>query len=452
METPKIGVPEKLGYGFFSASNNMVIQFVNTFILFYFTDIFGLSPAVAGMIISFGLIWDGINDPLIANYADNHIFKNGDRMRPYEIYICLPLALTTILLFPPFHLPDGFKVFYAILIYVFFYSFTTFLRLPMYAMGILATQDTRQRISINTFLSGGASLGSVLASVMCWPIVRRFAGVDAGSNLINPQRGFLFGTSTIGLIIIFGSLFTYFTSKERVRPIHDAADRMTIIASFKILLKNYNFRWDTAFSTLYFVSNTLLTTTLVYYSQYVLLDSGKTTLIMAVFALGSIVALPLIKTVERKVGRRNAMILGAGLTLLARIPFVIMPRSLYTILVYGFIMGLSVALNIVTFSTTRAQVADLVEYENGRRIDAMVNNLMGFINKCGTSLTTLFIGFALQIAGYQGELTVQPRSAVTTIIVLQGVVGLAVSLAMIFAASRITIEEKVAEMKAGQGA
>jgi GPH family glycoside/pentoside/hexuronide:cation symporter len=316
-------------------------------------------------------------------------------------------------------------------------------------MAILATPDTRQRISINTFTSGGATLGSVLAAVMCWPIVRHFAGVDAGGNLINPQRGFLFGTSSIGLIIIFGSLFSYFTSKERVRPIHDTAGRMTIPASFKILLKNYNFRWNAAFSTLYFVGNTLLTTILVYYCQYVLMDSGKATLIMAVFALGSIAALPFIKPVERKVGRRKAMMIGAGLTLLAKIPFIIAPSSLFTILIYGFIMGTSVALNIVTFSTTRADVADLVEYENGRRIDAMVNNLTGFINKCGTSLTILLIGFALELGGYQGELTTQPQSAVDTIIILQGWVALAISLVMLFCASRMTIEERVLEMKAG---
>ncbi len=452
MEKQHIRFPEKLGFGLFSVSCNIVIQFVSTFILFFYTDVFGLSPALGGAIISFGVIWDGINDPLIASYADNHRFKNGERVRPYALYAPIPLAIITVLMFSAFELTQTGKAIYAVAMYVIFFSLTTILRLPSYAMPQLATGNTQERLSLNTFVSGGASLGGVLASVMCWPLVRAFAGVDAAGEMINPKFGFVMGAAIVGLIVLFGSWFSYFTTKERIRPKIDTENKLSIIASFRMLLKNKNFCWNTAFSTLYFVNNTLLTTTLVYYCKYVLMDSGKTTLVMAVFAVGSLAALPLVKIMDRKLGRRKNMMLGAGLTLLSKLPFLLAPRSLYGMMACALIMGCSVAVNIVVFSTTRAEVSDMVEFENGRRIDSMVINLMGFINKCGTSLTTLLIGLVLQLAGYNGELAVQPESALSAIIALIGWVAVGMSVVMIYCASRITIEDDVKKMHLAQGA
>ena len=447
MINEKIGLLEKLGYGSFSVSCNIVILFVNMFILFYFTDVFGISPAAAGAVIAFGLIWDGINDPLIANYADNHSFKNGERTRPYMIYICLPLAVFTVLMFTPFAMPQTLKVVYIIFVYIIFYSLTTFSRLPHYAMSALATPNQQERLSINTFVSGGASLGGVLASVMCWPLVRMFSGIGAAGEMINPRRGFPMTAAVIGLIIIAGSLFSYFTSKERVRPKNNTEARLSLLQSFKITAKDYNFRWNTAFSTLYFVNNTLMTATLVYYCTYVYKRPGAATIIMGIFALGSILALPFIKKIERMLGRRKAMMLGALLIFMSSILFVIFPLNIVAIYLKALLMGLSVALNIVTFSTTRAEVADHIEYVNNRRIDSMVINFMGFLNKCGTSFTTLAIGLVLQWTGYQAGISDQVQSVTTALIIIMGWASMAFAIVMLYCGSRITIESVVMEMK-----
>lgn len=444
--TPKIGLTEKFGYGAFSVSCNIVVQFVSTFILFYYTDVFGISPAIAGAIVSFGVIWDGINDPLIAHFADNHRFRNGERVRPYMLYASIPLAIIMILMFSAFEIPQGLKPVYGVAIYVVFYSLTTFLRLPSYAMPILATAERKDRLSINTFVSGGASLGGVLASVLCWPLVRLFSGINMDGSMINPRSGFPITAAVIGVIVIAGALFSYFTSKERVRSHNKNEVNLSLLKSFKTVMSDYNFRWNTAFSTLYFINNTLLTVTLIYYCTYVYNKPGLTTMVMAIFAVGSIVALPFIKRLDKKLGRRRAMMLGALLIIISKIPFIIFPFSVFTMYFNALIMGLSVALNIVTFSTTRAEVADHIEFVNNRRIDSMVINFMGFLNKCGTSLTTLAIGFALQIAGYQANLPNQPQAVTTVLVAIIGWVSLAFSGIMLLCASKITIEETVSKM------
>jgi Na+/melibiose symporter-like transporter len=274
-----------------------------------------------------------------------------------------------------------------------------------------------------------------------------FSGLNAAGDLVNPQQGFPMAAAVIGIIVVAGALFSYFTSKERVLPKEEAEEKLALLQSFKFALKDYNFRWDTAFSTLYFINNALLTTTLVYYCTNVYKNSGALTVVMGIFALGSIVALPAIKKIDTALGRRKAMMLGALLLIISKIPFIIFPYSIITMYFNALVMGLSVALNIVTFSMTRAEVADHIEHVNNRRIDSMVINFMGFINKCGTSLVTLVIGFALQWTGYQAGTNTQPQAVITALIVLIGWASLAVALLMLFCGSKITIEKVMREMK-----
>jgi len=446
MERQKIGFGEKLGHGAFSISCNIVIQFVVTFVLFFYTDVFGIPPAAAGMILAVGMVWDGLTDPIVANFSDNRRFKNGDRVRPLMKYVCVPLTIVTIIIFTPIALSPTLSIVYCLIIYLMYDSLTTLLRLPSFALPTLATNDQPDRLSLNTYISGGATLGAVLASVLCWPLVRLFSGTDAAGNLVNPQIGFPLTAAVIGGFVIGGSLWCYFTSKERVRPKKEDEEKLNLLRSFKLVITNHNFRWNAGFSTLYFVNNSLLTTTLVYYCIYVFNDPGLVTLVMAIFAIGSILALPVIRRIDQKLGRRRAMMLGAFLIIISKIPFVLFPYNVITMYINAFIMGLSVALNIVTFSVTRAEVADHIEHVHNRRIDSMVVNFNGLANKCGTALTILAIGLVLQFSGYQAHLSVQPQSVTTSLIGIIGWAPIVLSAVMLFCASKITIEDVVNQM------
>ena len=442
----KLGIPEKLGYGGHHLASNLIVFFVNSYFLFYLTDVYGIPPGIAGAILALGVVWDGINDPLIAYFADNRRFKSGECTRPFMLYTCVPLAVVSILLFTPFAMNLTMKIIYCIVIYIIFDTAVTFYRLPGFVMPVIASADQRDRLSINTYVSGGGSLGGALATVLCWPLVRMFSGLSENGDMINPQRGFPLTAVFIGAVLIILALYSYFTARERVKPKLDTENKLSIMKSFKYTIQDYNFRWNTVFSTIYFICNTLMVTMVVYYTTHVLKDAGKTTIIMAIFIAGSISALPFVKKISLKLGRRKAMMLGALLILAGKIPFVIFPLSAFIMYVNAFITGLSVALNIVSFSTTRAEVADNIENTSGRRIDGMVVNFNGFFNKCGTALTTLCIGLALEFAGYNAELSVQPQAVTTAIVGIMGWAAIAFSVLMFFCAGKITIENVVKKL------
>lgn len=71
----------------------MVRQFKGTYFLFFLTNALKLQPVMAGLIITLGMIWDGVNDPLLGYYAINHRFKNGEMSRPFALWYAPLVAL-----------------------------------------------------------------------------------------------------------------------------------------------------------------------------------------------------------------------------------------------------------------------------------------------------------------------------------------------------------------------
>ena len=68
------------------------------YLTFFYTDIFGISPAAVGTMLLVTRIWDTVNDPLMGIIADRTNTKWG-KFRPYLIWIVGPFALIGVLTF-----------------------------------------------------------------------------------------------------------------------------------------------------------------------------------------------------------------------------------------------------------------------------------------------------------------------------------------------------------------
>ncbi|MBN1480285.1 MFS transporter, partial [candidate division KSB1 bacterium] len=90
-------------------------MFVN-FLMFFYTDIFGISAAAVGTMLMVSRFWDAVNDPLMGIIADRTNTRWG-RFRPYLIWMSGPLALIGVFTFltPDFG-PVG-KLVYAYITY-----------------------------------------------------------------------------------------------------------------------------------------------------------------------------------------------------------------------------------------------------------------------------------------------------------------------------------------------
>ncbi len=452
-EIPKIGLLEKLGFCTFSTASNVVFNFKDLFYLFFLTNVMGIEIAHAGMITAAGILWDAINDPLVGYWAVNHRFKNGEMCRPFALWCAVPWAVCTVLMFTCFDVAYGLKLGIAVAIYFLFELFNTFAAIPYNSMGSLATNVDADRRGINVARNLGGCFGSAIGSLALYPLLNLFGGLDESGNVLqdaNGQHAFFCAAIVMGCVCIAGSFAHYFTTKERVKQAAEDDSKIKFLDAAKMLLDCRSWVVNMLYVICYGMLNLLIMSTINYYATYVLGSAAAATPILAVFLVVSVIATLLATPIDKKLGRRNTMILSAIVYIVGKTWFVVDPYSMGAIYVNGITVAFSMALAFVCFNTNRNNIADLVEWKNGRRIDSMVSTCDNLASKLAKAGANLLMTGALASAGFNADLPTQPQSAINTICALLGWVPTLVALVMLAVAFLHPIEKEMRQMNSGK--
>ena len=418
---------EKLGYGLTGFGHSVWMTFLSTYILFFYTDVAHISPAVAGVIISVATIWDAVNDPLIAVWADNRTFRNGDRMRPYLIYASIPLAICLVLVFTVFG-TGKVTVVMAVITYLLFRVPSTFYGLPIVAMRQLATENNDERVSLNTISSGTGAVGIASVSTLIYALICLVAGTDADGNMLNPRLGFGFGAAFVGALVVVTSVYNYCTTKERVHPIRQ--QKIGFLPACRVILKNRSFLENLALNFFYGTIASLTTGYALYYCKYVVKKPSLFIPISAMYILGVLVTLPFVSKIYKRLGRKRMMTLASLLLAAGSLLFVFFAKRAFSAFVLCFCIGVGTELITVMLSVSKADITDIIERADGMRLDGMVGNVSTFFQKLATALLTALLGVVLELAHYDADAAAQPPSAVTAIVLIMGLGGLISAVAM----------------------
>ncbi len=446
---PRIGFLEKFGFGTFSTASNVVFNFKDLFYLFFLTNVMGISIAHAGIITALGIVWDAINDPLVGYWAVNHRFKNGEQCRPFALWCAVPWAVTTVLMFTCFNVAYAMKLAIALVIYFLFELFNTFAAIPYNSMGSLATNLDADRRAINVARNLGGCVGSGIGAVALYPLLNLFGGLDAAGNIIDGDPGknaFFYAAIVMGCVSILGSFVHYFTTRERVKQENPDESKMSVAEVAKMLLGCRSWVINMLYVICYGSLNLLIMSTINYYCTYVLGSSAAATPLMALYLVASVGFTFLSIPIDKKLGRRRTMISTAVVYILGKIWFIFDPYSIWAMYVNGATVAYAMTLSFVLFNTNRNNIADLIEWKSGRRIDSLVStgdNLAAKLAKAGTNL--LMTG-ALARAGFDADMATQPQAALDTICALLGWAPALLAVVMLVVLWFHPIEKEMAQM------
>ena len=449
MKTEKLKFAEKLGFGSFSAASNIVYQFKSLYYLFFLTEVLRLPMNTAGTILSLGIVWDAINDPLVGYFAVNHRFKNGERVRPFALYSAIPWALTVVLIFTNFHASRPVTVVIAALGYFLFELLYTATDIPYNCMAGLATHADDERRSINVHRNIGSCVGTAIGAVACFPLLNLFGALDDNGNL-NPatgSRGFFLTACVMAIICIGGCLIHYYTTKERVTPENEEEEHVGLLHIFKVLYSYRPFVLNTLYILFYGIINLSLLTCLTYYCTYVRGSADDVTVIEAAYLVASLVTTLFVSKIDAKLGRKKTMLLGGLFFVLGKIWFAFDPYSLPALYVNCVSTGIAVAITFVMFNTNRNNLSDLVEWREGRRYDGMIGTADNLSTKLGEALAAKLLTGALAAAGYDAELSVQPDSAIHAINAMMGWVPAIFGVCIIVTVLFLNIDRELEKMQ-----
>ena len=452
-----VGLLEKLGFMSFSTSTNIVFNFKSTYYKFFLTSILLIDPIAASNMALISTIWDIANDPLIGVWANNVKFKSGEKVRPWLLYIAVPYALGMVLLFTDFGVSERWDIILGLTVFFFYEIANTFRGIPYNGMGALASANDDDRKSINAFRSLGACLGSGIGAVAVPMIVKAFGGLKDHKVINSSDSPAIFKSALfMGVLIVVGCLIHYFTTKERVRQVSDNEEKIGIIETYRMLFRCKSWVRNMFYVMCYGVSTCLLTSSITYYCAYVLNNSSLSTPIMAAYLVASIVFSIITPRIDSLLGRKKTMGLAALLQVIGKIPFILAPASIINAFINAVFTGMGLTMTFVLFNTNRNSISDIVEVQNGRRLDSMVATGDTLVSKIAEAAVDKLFLVALAAAGFSAKLAdeglLQNAATQNTINALLGWIPALVGLLMFVVCIGIDTDKELKEAIAEKGA
>ena len=180
----KLTFKEKLGYGLGDTASHFVWDMVGFWILIFYTDTFGISPAAAGTIMLIARVWDMVTDPLMGIIADRTNTRWG-KFRPFILLTAVPYAILAVLTFTTPDLGQTGKVIWAAATYFLLMTAYTAINLPYSSLMAVMTSDSNERAGINTFRFVSAFSGQLIVTGFALTMALFFGKGDFSTKLIS---------------------------------------------------------------------------------------------------------------------------------------------------------------------------------------------------------------------------------------------------------------------------
>jgi GPH family glycoside/pentoside/hexuronide:cation symporter len=443
---------EYIGYALGDTASNLFFQTFGIFLTYFYTDVWGLAPAVVGTMFLIVRLVDAMADPLIGLMADRTETRWG-KFRPYLLWFALPYGIGGYLLFAsPSLAPDGTfvqlensanwlfdklpflqwifgqsefsqggKLAYAYLTYGFMMLMYSFINVPYSSMLGVISPSPRIRTLASSYRFVGAFGGGLLVSLFVRPLVKFLGGgANEAGKVINELRGFQLTMLIFAGISVLMFLICFATTKERVKV--PPGQKSHAWGEVKELVRNYPWVMLLLSSIFSLTFIGLRNGSAIYYFKYVAKYDNQPVLFglfdrvtvfislgMACMMLGSYCLSFFARVADKRV-------LSFGLTFVTAacwaafylIPAQNFPLQLAVQALGTFCMGPASALVWAMY----ADVADYGEWKFGRRSTGLVYSASLFAIKTGTAVAGLMLPWILAKYDYLANVAQSTTSIV----------------------------------------
>jgi len=407
LATPTLSWRERISYGVADMGFNFYWANIITFLMIFYTDVFGISAAAAGSMLFAIKIINAFTDPIIGAAADRTNTRFG-KFRPYLIWMAIPLAAAGVLTYTTPGLSGNGKLIWAYGTYLFMMVCYTGINIPYNALSGVMSSDPQERTTINGLRFIFAFGGSTLVTAAT-PFFVKWLG--HGNERLGWQLTMaVWGLAASGLFVV-----TFLNTRERIAP---PAQETQVRQDVKDLAQNGSWLVLFFLALIISITITLRASTAAYYFKYFVrrpdLLAAFVPANMAAAAAGAALTPVLTRFLDKKL----LLILLMSTTGLLSIAFFFIPKDQIVLMfalqiVIGLVLGPKSPLAFSMYADT----ADYNEWRTGRRATALTFAAATFSQKLGTALAAAVMGSVFTALGYVAN-TAQTTRSQTGIVVL----------------------------------
>jgi GPH family glycoside/pentoside/hexuronide:cation symporter len=391
----KISLKEKIGYGVGDTASCLYFQTFSMFLMFFYTDTFGISAAAVGTMFLVTRIWDTANDPIMGMIADRTNTKYG-KFRPWILWMIIPFAVTGVILFITPNLDLTGKIIYAYITYTLVTMAYTAINVPYGALMGVMSSNSIERTQLSSVRFLGAFTGNLIIQ---GTLILMVGYLGRGNNRI----GYPMAMGVYALIASGLWFFTFKSTKERIIPPKD--QQTNIKQDLYDLLRNRPWLILGLMGILTLIWVSIRNGAMMYYFKYYVGDEAKAAPFMVVgtiFSLAGISATTIITKIFG--GKKKAFIALSALNAILTALFFIARPTDFHIMYASHILGSFVGGPLLPLTWSMyADTADYGEWKFGRRATGLVFSAATFSQKMGWTVGGAIAGWVLFAFKYQAN-------------------------------------------------
>ncbi|MCU6776065.1 MULTISPECIES: glycoside-pentoside-hexuronide (GPH):cation symporter [Clostridia] len=403
MNQDKIKMREKLSFAMANFGNIPIMTLINGYLLIFYTNICGLSPAACATLFLIARFLDAINDPLVGFIIDHLPTRKMGHFRPTLILGTILCSVNFLLLwFGPMLSTSG-KLAIAYVSYILLGVLFPVMDISLNSLLPVMTEDMKERNSLSTIKGLAYVIGALVIGVAAPLILGDTSNKQGYINLVLIMTAVIFFFSIIGTMGV----------KERVKP--QMENSYSVKELFKILSQKPVYITFLAV-LLYSIGSNIVNAANTYFYTYIFEDLTLASIITLITCVAVFPATMVIGNLIGRFGKKKMYAIGLALAGLAPIIRLLDVRSIPLLIVSVLIAGIGAGFAAPLNYGIQADNTDYIEVSMGIRAEGAVASLSSFVSKCAMGIGGAIPGYLLQLAGFDSKAAVQNDDVINVIV------------------------------------
>ena len=403
---------EKIGYGFGDMSSSMFWKLFSYFLPFFYSNVFGLSLADAGVLMLVTRIWDAVSDPMMGIIADRTKTRWG-KYRPYLLFFALPFAVCGVLLFTT---PENGKTVWAYVTYILMMTVYTGINVPYGSLLNVMTADSDEKSVLSSYRMFFAYGGSFIALFAWEPLCNMFdksrVAVEGAGGLAsistNPAawHNAMIVIASCCLVLF---LLCFLLTREHVR----SESTVSVGTDLKLLLKNKPWWLLIGAALASNLFNTVRgTTTAYFFADYIqkTVDMGpqwaflvSASIFLSMGEIANMVGVVLAVPMSKHFGKKSTYIISMAALIVLSILFFFLPATTggyWAMLFFQIVISVFTGVISPLVWSMYADVADYSELKDGTASTGLIFSSASMAQKFGGAFGGSAVMWMLAAFGY----------------------------------------------------
>ena len=403
-----IKLKEKIGYGFGDMASSMFWKLFGSYLMIFYTDVFGLPAAVVGTLFLVTRVWDSAFDPIVGVVADRTHSRWG-KFRPYLLFMAIPFSVIGVLTFVTPSFGDNGKLVYAYVTYSLMMMVYSAINVPYASLLGVMSDNPKERNTLSTYRMAFAYIGSFIALLLFMPMVNFWSGHS--KEIAAQQQGWTLAVAVIAVMcaLLFIGCFAF--TRERVKALHEK--QAPLKEDLKDLWKNRPWWILLGAGVAALVFNSIRDGATVYYFKYFIVEEDFQTisffgvsfvlsgLYLSVGQIANIAGVILAAPISNRIGKKQTYMGSMAIaTVLSILFFWFDKDNLALIFTFQILISICAGSIFPLLWSMYADCTDYSELKTGNRATGLIFSSSSMSQKFGWAIGSALTGWLLSYFGF----------------------------------------------------